>query len=63
MLHLGKKYSNERLENAAQRCRQAEKVTYTMLKRILAKGLDKPSDPPPFSMPAHENIRGAQAYQ
>ena len=63
VLHLAKKYSNERLENAAKRCRQAEKVTYTMLRNILKKGLDKPSETLSFSMPDHENIRGAQTYQ
>ncbi len=65
VLHLAKKYTDERLELAAVRCQKVDKVTYSMLKRILLLKLEEqPSESEnAFSMPAHNNIRGAQAYQ
>lgn len=66
VLHLAKKYTNERLELAAVRCQKVGKVTYSMLKRILSLKLDEqPSEQEEntFSVPVHDNIRGAQAYQ
>lgn len=63
-LRLGKSYSPERLESAAQRCQLAGKATYTMLRNILQRGLDQTSSSADlFSPPPHENIRGAHAYQ
>lgn len=63
-LRLAKSYSPERLENAALRCQEAGKATYTMLHNILRKGLDQsPSANDLFTPPRHENIRGAKAYQ
>ncbi len=67
VLHLGKKYGNDRLERAAARCHGVGKVNYTMLKRILGHNLDKPpvdlTGELPFAPPAHDNIRGPGAYQ
>ncbi len=63
IFHLAKKYSNERLEAAALRCQKINKVSYTMLKRILNLNLDQleePKNEPPI--PTHENIRGAESY-
>lgn len=63
-LALAKKYGDERLENAAIRCRTAGKATYGMLRNILTKGLDKQaSQPDLFTPPEHDNIRGPAAYQ
>ena len=63
ILHLAKKYSEKRLENAALRCQPVEKVSYGMLKRILEKKLDQAEDETTQqSFPFHENIRGADAY-
>ena len=64
ILRLAKKYSGERLENAAKRCAAVEKVNYKMLDNILKKNLDKeqPEDEQ-YKIPFHENIRGPKAYQ
>lgn len=70
VLHLAKIYTPERLEAAADRCRKAGKVTYSMLKRILIGKLDMHTDTPElgfepandFSTPPHDNIRGPAAY-
>jgi transposase len=62
-LALAKKYGDDRLENAAIRCQTAGKATYSMLRNILAKGLDKQAAQPDlFTPPEHENIRGPAAY-
>lgn len=64
VLALAKKYSPQRLELACKRCQGAGKATYTMLKNILERKLDIPSDTPDlFSPPSHDNIRGPEAYQ
>lgn len=68
VLHLGKKYGNDRLERAAARCWQVDKVNYTMLVRILRHNLDKEATTEHeaelvFTPPTHDNIRGAAAYQ
>lgn len=67
VFHLAKKYSNERLEAAALRCQKINKVSYTMLKRILNLNLDlvrdqmeTPKDA--LAIPVHKNIRGAESY-
>jgi hypothetical protein len=63
-LALAKKYGDDRLENAATRCQTAGKATYSMLRNILAKGLDQqPEQPDLFTPPEHDNIRGPAAYQ
>jgi len=64
VLSLGKKYGNDRLEAAAARLQLAGKATYTMLKNVLEKKLDLAVEAPDlFTPPAHENIRGPDAYQ
>jgi transposase len=64
VLALAKVYGDDRLENAALRCQTAGQATYNMLKNILEKSLDlQASQPDLFTPPAHENIRGPQAYQ
>jgi transposase len=65
VLHLGKKHGNARLERAAARCQKVDKVTYTMLMRILRHNLDddETEQDTLFTPPTHENIRGAEAYQ
>lgn len=64
ILQLAKKYSPQRLERAAQRCQEADKATYTMLKRILRLNLDKQEQADAqLSLGFHENIRGPEYYQ
>jgi transposase len=65
ILRLGKSYSAERLEAACHRALQGNTYTYLTLKNILEHNLDKlQAQPPPlFSVPAHDNVRGAQTYQ
>lgn len=64
ILQLAKKYSAGRMENAALRCQPVGKVSYGMLKRILEHKLDQ-AEPQAVqqTLPFHENIRGAKAYQ
>lgn len=40
ILNLGKKFGNNRLENACKRALDYEKYSYHMVKSILEKGLD-----------------------
>lgn len=64
ILYLGKTYSNERLERAAKRCKEVNKATYGMLKRILKLKLDQvEEEPAQLSLGLHENIRGPEHYQ
>ena len=63
MLMLEKKYTAVRLEAACQRASNATRINYTMIKNILAKGLDK--QPLLFDntpLPTHDNIRGSGNY-
>lgn len=64
ILQLAKNHTPERLEQAAKRCRAAEKATYSMLKRILQLNLDQAEEEPvQLSLGLHENIRGPEYYQ
>ena len=64
VLSLAKKYTNERIGKAAQRCQAVHSVSYPMLKRILALKPDQAPPPPgQLSIPFHENLRGADHYQ
>jgi transposase len=65
VLRLGEKYGNERLEAACRRSLKAYKVTYTIIKNILERNLDKvPEQTDLFSaIPDHDNIRGPESYQ
>lgn len=64
ILHLARKYSPQRLEQAALRCQASAKATYGMLKRILQLKLDEQFEEPPLqlSLGLHENIRGPEYY-
>ena len=64
ILWLGKKYTAQRLENAARRCQGAARASYSMLKNILERQLDQePEQASDFSPPQHDNIRGPAAYK
>lgn len=64
MLMLEKRYGSVRLEAACSLALTGTRLNYTMVKHILAAGMDKqirlPVDKP---LPPHDNIRGAQHYQ
>ena len=66
ILRLGKKYSPERLEAAAQRTIRIRGYSYKSVKSILTTGLDrvpfedKKEVPPPIH---HDNIRGKEYYE
>ncbi len=65
ILRLAKAYSNERLEAASQRALQLQACSYSSLRSILKRSLDKQtmldldSGKPG---PRHENVRGARYY-
>lgn len=60
---LARKYGHIRLENASERCQTAGHASYSMLRNILERGLDKTSDQLQlFAPPKHDNIRGPSAY-
>lgn len=64
ILHLAGAYGTERLEASCERCRQAGKATYGMLKRILRLGLDEAQKTErQLPLGLHENIRGPENYQ
>jgi len=65
ILRLGKAYSNQRLEAASQRVLQLQACSYTSLRSILKRSLDRQLtiDPEPAQPgPRHENLRGAAYY-
>ena len=64
MLMLAKRYTSQRLESACKRVAGGSRINYTMIKNILAHGLDK--SPMLFDqtpLPHHDNIRGPQNYR
>lgn len=65
VLRLGDKYGNDRLEAACKRAIIGYKVTYTIIKNILARNLDKVPIQSSlcFHIPEHDNIRGPETYQ
>ena len=63
-LQLAKKYTSQRLENAAKRCLIVDKVNYSMLKKILESSLDKLEEEIQSStIPTNTNVRGADNYK
>lgn len=69
ILRMGKRYGNERLENAAIRALSLGAIRYKSIESILQNGLDKQPLPKPASNTAaarttthHENVRGASYY-
>ncbi|WP_235299787.1 IS21 family transposase [Portibacter marinus] len=63
IIHLSKRYSSLRVENAAKRCQKAGKGNYPMMKNILEKNLDQEHEALILKIPDHTNIRGPEAYQ
>lgn len=65
IMGLGKKYSKERLEAAAQRAMTIKAYSYRSLRSILESGLDKATAETKEVMPAieHDNIRGQEYFQ
>ena len=64
IFQLAKKYSNERLENAASKCLVLDKVSYSLLKRILERNLDQALEQAVEKpLPIHDNVRGAENYK
>ncbi len=64
ILRLGKRYTNERLEAAAQRAVATGACSYQSVKSILQRSLDRqplesPATAPPLE---HENLRGAAYF-
>jgi transposase len=65
ILRLAKTYSNERLEAASQRALQLQARSYTSLRSILKRSLDRQTTLDPDSSKSgrrHENVRGADYY-
>ena len=61
---LMEQYGNERFENACKRALQTGRANYTIVANILKNGMDKVADQEiPFTIPSHENIRGANEYR
>jgi transposase len=65
ILRLAKSYSNERLEAASQRALQLQACSYSSLRSILKRSLDRQTTLDLESSkpgPRHENVRGADYY-
>lgn len=65
ILRLAKTYSNERLEAASQRAQQLQACSYSSLRSILKRSLDRQTTldlDSGKSGPRHENVRGADYY-
>jgi hypothetical protein len=65
ILRLGKTYTALRLEAACKRALKGNAYTYKIVSNILSNNLDQlqtPDQSSLFSMPEHDNLRGAQAY-
>lgn len=65
ILHLAKKVSNTRLNNACRRALGYQAYNYKMIVRILEKGWDVIDEPieEHLDMPYHKNIRGKDYYK
>jgi len=64
VLHLEKKAGRERLENACLRALEYQMHNYSIVKRILEKGLDLLDEEQlELTLPEHNNIRGNNYYQ
>jgi hypothetical protein len=64
LMSLAKKYSNQRLERAAEKALLANMISATSVKNILKKGLEQVPTPRNIDnpTPSHSNIRGASYY-
>lgn len=65
VLMLEKVYGKPRLEAACKRVLTGTRINYTLIKNILASGLDKMplTVTPVLQLPLHDNIRGSDHYQ
>lgn len=65
LLRLAKDYGNERFEAACKRALPSGTFSYRIISNILALNLDKetPTQGDIFQTPAHDNLRGPEAYQ
>ncbi|MFC2132063.1 IS21 family transposase [Bacteroidota bacterium] len=64
ILKYGKELGYQRLENACKRASHYNSYSYTSIKRILSKGLDKLEieNKDQYTLPMHENLRGGSYY-
>lgn len=64
VLSLAAKIGSERLNNACKRALDYDAISYSSIKNILEKGLDKEEQPDSFnvSVSNHDNIRGSKYY-
>ena len=64
ILKYGKELGYQRLENACKRASHYNSYSYTSIKRILSKGLDKLEieNKDQYTLPKHENVRGGSYY-
>jgi transposase len=65
ILRLAKTYSEQRLEAASQRALQLQACSYSSLRSILKRSLDRQTTlvvEPAKPGPCHENVRGADYY-
>ena len=65
LLRLGKDGGEERLEAACKRALRGKRYTYSTVRDILDRNLDREEikdQTDLFTMPLHDNIRGAEAY-
>ena len=65
ILRLAKTYSNERVEAASQRALQLQACSYSSLRSILKRSLDRQTTldlETGKPGPRHENVRGADYY-
>ena len=66
LIRLGQTYSPERLEKAAARALALQAYSYTSVKSILERGLDRqplPEEVPPACLLQHPNLRGASYFE
>ena len=66
IFRLSKSYGNDRIEAACKRALRGTVYNYNTILNILNRNLDKVETEEStllFTMPKHENIRGASSYQ
>ncbi len=65
ILRLANQYGDERVEAACRRALAGNHVTYRIVNNILSNNMDQLplSEPTLFTLPEHENLRGAKTYK
>lgn len=65
IINLAKKVGTTRVENACKRALEYEQFSYTMVRTILERGLDRDTDKERknIKLPDHQNIRGKRNYK